>query len=864
MPSRARPARRTRTRARTSVSKDGSAAPLEEYRSKRDFSRTPEPAGSGKVVPRLYVIQKHAASRLHYDFRLELGDTLKSWALPKGPSIDPSVKRLVVHVEDHPVEYGSFEGVIPKGQYGGGTVMLWDIGRWEPIGDPEASYREGKLKFRLHGKRLRGVWNLVRMSGRLADGGKNWLLIKERDDVAIEKGGQEPIERFVTSVVTGRSMEEIGRQGDRVWGPDGERAGAPIDPASLPGARRGRPPPGFTPQLATLSKEVPRGEEWLHEIKLDGYRMLAFLSAGKVRLVTRNGNDWTDRFPSVARAVKNLRLQDGLLDGEVVALLPDGRSSFQLLQNALRNQDAGRIAYIVFDLPFYGGYDLRTVPLVERKHALATIVPRAGDAPVRYSDHVRGNGSDFFRQACRLHLEGIVSKQAEAPYESRHTRSWLKVKCASRQEFVIVGWTDPQGSRTGFGSLVLAHHDEQGRLVYSGKVGAGFDQRILADLSRKLARIACRDSPLDREPPAGEVRGVHWVKPRIVSEVEFTEWTADGRLRHPSFVGLREDKRPGEVVREREIAPPAPRERAPAGSEVKANPGRTRVRLTHPDRVLWPELGLTKADLAAYYESVAELMLPHVVGRPLAIVRCPRGRSEPCFFQKHASSSLPKAIRGVPVGEKKGGAAHLMIDDLDGLLSLVQLGALEIHPWGARADRLERPDRVVFDLDPGPGIEWRQVVDAALGLRQTLASLALTSFVRTSGGKGLHVLLPLERRTSWDDLKAFARGVAEELVRKDPKRYVATASKARREKRIFIDWLRNARGATAIAPYSTRAREGAPVAAPLAWEELGKIRKSDAFDVRGMQERIARRGVPWAGFFSVRQRIGTSLLDQQG
>jgi bifunctional non-homologous end joining protein LigD len=790
-------------------------ADLAAYRRKRNFAVTKEPRGGRAAGSRLFVIQKHAASRLHYDFRLELDGTLKSWAVPKGPSVDPSAKRLAVHVEDHPIEYGSFEGVIPKGEYGGGTVMLWDRGRWEPVGDARSSYRKGRLKFRLHGEKLRGIWNLVRMTGPASEDGKNWLLIKDRDDDA---GGNEPTESKEKSVATGRSMDSIAR--GRVRRPN------------APEAHRGKAPSGFSPQLATLASEAPEGDDWLHEIKLDGYRILAFVAGGRVRLQSRNGLDWSARFPQVVRAVHKLPMKDAVIDGEVVALRPDGTSDFQQLQNVMRSKEPANIAYFAFDLPFYAGNDLRALPLAERKSVLAGLLAGAGSGVVRFSEHFRGDGENVLKHACGLGLEGIVSKRADAPYESRRSATWLKVKCSSRQEFIIAGWTDPRGARHGFGSLLLAHHDAEGRLVYSGKVGTGFNNALLAGLSRRLRAIERRSHPLDLPPPQSQTRGAHWVRPAIVVEIEFTEWTKDGRLRHPSFVGLREDKAPAKVVREipRKGATPAPRYGA---------------RLTHPDRVLWPDAKITKAGLAAYYESVAGLMLPHVVGRPLAIVRCPEGLGSPCFFQKHPSSKTSE---------------HLTVEDLDGLISLVQMGALEIHPWGAATERLDRPDRLIFDLDPGPGVTWAHVVEGALAIRDRLAAAELRSFVRTSGGKGLHVVSPLARRTSWDDLKSFARGVAEELAHDRPARYVAAAAKSRRRGRIFIDWLRNGEGATAVASYSTRARPGAPVATPLRWDELAAIGGGDAFTVASMAKRLAEAGDAWPDFFSLKQSIAASAI----
>jgi bifunctional non-homologous end joining protein LigD len=780
-------------------------ASLAEYRRKRDFAATREPRGGRASSGRSYIVQKHAASRLHYDFRLELDGTLKSWAVPKGPSVAPGAKRLAVHVEDHPVEYGAFEGVIPKGEYGGGTVMLWDRGTWEPIGDARSSYREGKLKFRLHGERLQGVWNLVRMAG---ENGKNWLLIKDRDEGA---GKREPTVREITSVASGRTMEAIGQDRRRVW--SSKRSERQV---GLAGARKGHATLAFTPQLATLAKEVPAGDGWIHEIKLDGYRILAFVAGKRVKLISRNGKDWTDVFPEIARAVAKLGLKEGVLDGEVVALRPDGLSDFQMLQNRMRAHDDASIVYYVFDLPFYAGQDLRDVPLIERKQVLAGVVPAGGGGAIRFADHVRGNGAKVFDQAKKLALEGIVSKRADAPYRSKRAPTWLKIKCAARQELVVVGWTDPQGARTEFGSLLLAYHDDAGRLVYAGKVGTGFGDALRRDLGRRLRRLAVKRSPL-----GVAVRGAHWVRPALVAEVTFTEWTSDGRLRHPAFVGLREDKAAQGVVREA-----APRT-APS------------VRLTNPDRVYWPEAKITKADLAAYYESVADLVLPHVAGRHLAIVRCPDGRTKPCFFQKHASA---------------GSAAHLRIADLDGLLGLVQIGALEIHPWGARAGNPEHPDRLVLDLDPGKGVAWKDVVATALALRERLEADGLRSFVRTSGGKGLHVVAPLSGAT-WEALRGYTRGIAEEFVRRSPDRFIATSTKAKRAGRIFIDWQRNGRGATAIASYSTRARPGAPVAAPLTWKELPRIRSGDAVRLKDVKRRLARSGDPWTGFFKVRQSL---------
>jgi len=842
------PRRQTAARpAKTARSKPRRPA-LAEYHRKRDFDKTSEPAGGSADKPLLYVIQKHAASRLHFDFRLELGGTLKSWAVPKGPSLDPNEKRLAVHVEDHPIEYGDFEGTIPKGQYGGGTVMLWDRGHWEPTGgkDPQVAYGHGHLEFRLHGERLRGAWMLVQMKGKAAEGGKNWLLIKRSDAQARGKP-EEPVDTELTSVTTGRAMDGIAKGLPAVRPKRAAAAG--LGPSALPGAKRAALPSSLAPQLATLADEVPADDGWIHEIKFDGYRMLAFVRDGRVKLVSRTANDWTRKFPNVVERLSALPVKTALLDGEMIALRPDGKSSFQDLQHALHEGRTARVVYQVFDLLHLDGYDLTRLPLLERKQALATLLARnTKEGVVRYTDHVAGRGPEVYQQACRLGLEGIVSKQAAGAYANRRTRSWLKVKCTLRQEFVVVGFTDPQGARTGLGALLVGYHDENGRLTYGGKVGTGFDTRTLRDLSKRFAKLAVRESPLQAPAPKSETRGAHWVRPEMVVEVQFAEWTSDNRLRHPTFLGIREDKQPSEVRRERAARPSA---EAPAQAPTRAST----VRLTHPERVLWPELPFTKQQLADYYESVAGVMLPQLVDRPLAVVRCPQGRTASCFFQKNWTRTLPKSVRRVNVGAGGKGPAHMTIHDLDGLIGLVQIGALEIHPWTARGDRVERPDRIVFDLDPDSGVPWNEVVDAALALRARLATAGLTSFPRTTGGKGLHVVLPIARRASWDDVKAFTRGIAEEMVRCHPRRYVSVASKAARKGKIFLDWLRNTRGATAIASYSTRAREGAPVATPLTWEELTTIQGGDAFDVRSVPERVRKVRDPWPGFDSLEQSL---------
>jgi bifunctional non-homologous end joining protein LigD len=704
--------------------------PLDEYRRKRDFKKTPEPDG-GTVAEAggFYCIQHHHARREHYDFRIELDGVLKSWAVPKGPSLDPEEKRLAVHVEDHPLEYGYFEGVIPAGEYGAGDVLLWDIGHWEPIGDPHDGYRKGKLKFTLRGEKLRGGWTLARMGGKAGEGGKNWLLLKERDAEA------KPL-----------------TEGDVLQ----ER------PESVHGLRRVPLPERIELQLATAAEQAPEGDGWLHEIKYDGYRALCRLEGGTARLFTRAGLDWTARFHGVGEAVAALPTDGAFLDGEIVVFGDDGRSSFEALQEALAGSTRTPLTYVVFDLLFEDGVDLREQPLERRKARLASLLRRApGSGVLRYGDHVVGRGPSFFREACAHGLEGIVSKRRDAPWRPGRTGDWLKVRCGQRQEVVIGGFTDPGGStRGGLGALLVGVHDD-GRLVYAGRVGTGFSMATLDRLRAQLGAIERKTSPFapfDDVPP-----GTHWVEPNLVAEVTFTNWTRDGRMRHPVFVGLREDKPPNEVVRETpaRTAAKAAKAAKPAAKAPKAAPTGRRpdaptsvegVRLTHPDRALWPEVGVTKLELARYYVAVADWILPHVAGRPLSLVRGPRGWSGTTFFQKHRTDGLPDAIRSVDVAdeEDEGPVPHVMIEDTAGLVALVQIDVLEIHPWGARADRIEKPDRVVFDLDPDEGLPWAAVVAGARAVRLRLETLGLDCVVKTTGGKGLHVVVALARRHGWE------------------------------------------------------------------------------------------------------------------
>lgn len=853
---------------------------LETYRAKRDFTRTSEPAGEARPRKgkRAYLIQKHEARNLHFDFRLEYEGVLKSWAVPRGPSMDPADKRLAVRTEDHPVEYGKFEGVIPKGQYGGGTVMLWDVGTWTPIGDPEEGFREGKLKFELHGKRIKGAFALIRLrsdTGR-KQGKENWLLIKERDEHARENG-QSLIEDEWTSVRSGRPMDEIA-ESDAVWHSNksakenadalkpvvrrapGRRAPRTASRApsrtAVPKKKKKRkrvgPPsrlPSFVaPQLATLVDAPPDGADWLHEIKYDGYRAIAAKADDRVRLYTRSGLDWTEKFAAVIPALEDLPCDSVLLDGEIAVADRRGHTDFGALQDALA-EGRGGYSYYVFDLLELNGENLRVASLRERKRSLAALLAkRTGNGGILYSDHLAGNGAKMYARACDLHLEGIISKRADAPYRSGRTTAWLKSKCGNEQEFVIIGWRPSDKKGRPFSSLLLAVKDD-GELRYAGRVGTGYsEQRLddLADLFRKLART----SPAAKNVPASVVRHARFIEPELVAEVEFRGWTREGLIRQGAFKGLRSDKPASTIVRETPMAKAkAVRRTAPAkdGGETETIEG---VRVTHPDRILFPDQGITKRELIQHYVEVADLMLPHIVRRPISLVRCPRGAEKDCFFQKHASPGWPDEFKTVRIKEKSGTDDYLYIEDLQGLVASVQMGAIELHLWGCHVANVEKPDRMIFDLDPDEGLSFGSVREAALELRQRLKKLKLESFPMATGGKGIHVVVPLKPKHSWEQHRDFAEAMARLMAADDPARFVATMSKAKRKGKIFADYLRNTRGATAIAPYSSRARKGAYFAVPLSWAALAKAKDAHPLTIGDKP-----RGDPWKDYAKIGQTL---------
>ncbi|PYE87871.1 DNA ligase D [Phyllobacterium leguminum] len=824
-------------------------AGLATYRTKRNFEVTPEPKGhKARAAGNAYVIQKHAARRLHYDLRLELDGILKSWAVTRGPSLVPGEKRLAVEVEDHPLEYGDFEGTIPKGEYGGGTVIVWDRGTWTPIGDPEKGLAKGHLEFELHGEKLSGRWHLIRMAHRPGEKRNNWLLIKGEDEAARPEDAPDILKERPESVKTGRVVEEVSGEAPGWSSKTGkierdEPEEELPDPSKIKGAKKASLPDFIEPALATLETKPPSGAGWLHEIKFDGYRLEARIEAGRVKLLTRSGLDWTKKFgPEIIEALRDLPVGTALIDGELVVETEAGASDFSALQADLSARRTDRFAFYAFDLLYLDGYDLRALPLTKRKKMLEEIVGTVA-GKIRYSSDFEAEGGVVLQSACRLGLEGIVSKRRDAPYRSGRSRDWIKAKCILRQEFVIGGYVPSSTSRKAIGSLVLGYY-EDGKLKHVGRVGTGFTATLAEDLYRRLERIREPSSPFAERLTAEEARGVRYVRPVDVAEVEFRSWTAGGNIRHASFRGLREDKPAESVVRETSGVRPPP------ATEGSLRAGETKVRLTHPDRIYWPGEGVTKQGLADYYTQVWSHIEPFVAGRALALVRCPEGIDGNSFFQKHAWKGLDRNIVLVKDPKDKSGESLISIDSLDGLIGLVQGAALEIHPWGSTVKDWERPDMIIMDLDPGEGVAWNAVIDAALEVRERLDAAGLHPFLKTSGGKGLHVVAPLEPKANWTAVKAFTKSIADAMAADSPKRYVSTITKSKRRGKILIDYLRNQRGATAIAPYSTRARPGAAVSAPLGWEELSPDIGPAYFTVLNMPTRLAAlRDDPWESFW---------------
>jgi bifunctional non-homologous end joining protein LigD len=818
---------------------------LDAYKRKRDFKQSPEPAGEiGSSSDELsFVVQKHAARRLHYDFRLELDGTLKSWAVPKGPSLDPADKRMAVEVEDHPLSYGDFEGVIPEGHYGAGSVIVWDRGTWSPLGDARKGYREGRLKFELHGEKLHGGFTLVRMKKRDDERQTAWLLIKERDDEARPSSEFDVVEELPDSVLARKPPSSRRTPGSTA------RKRAAVDP----GVRRGdKLPLTLSPQLATLVSEVPPGDDWLYEIKFDGYRVLTRIDGDDVRCFTRNGHDWSHRMPHLVKAIQALNIGWGWLDGEIVVAGPNGTPDFQALQNAFDAHSTQGIQYFVFDLPFHDGHDLRGLPLRERRDRLAALVGQKKGEAVQFSAAFDEDPKKLLASAQKAGLEGLIGKRGDSTYHARRSTDWIKLKVSARQEFVIGGFTDPQGSRSGFGSLLLGIHNDKGELRYAGNVGTGFNEAVLAKLRAQLDKLEIDASAfVDAPARVGTVKLVkpHWVKPKLIAEVSFAQWTRSGHVRQAVFHGLRSDKPPERITKEVPKEIPKKVDEAPA---MKLPP---KFRVTHPERVIDKQSGITKGELVAYYAQVADVMLPHLKQRPVSLMRAPDGVAGEQFFQKHAEG---RALANVDTLSRDLYPSHdplLAISDALGLLSAAQMNVIEFHTWNATTRAMDRPDRMVFDLDPGEGVAWAQVREGTQLLKAFLDELGVKCFLKTSGGKGLHVVAPLTPKFDWDTVKDFSQAVVAHMAEVIPQRFVAKSGPKNRVGKIFIDYLRNGLGATTVSAWSARARPGLGVSVPLAWDELAGLTSAAQWTVQNIAERLSVGNAPWADYTASRQNL---------
>ncbi|MBN8749370.1 Multifunctional non-homologous end joining protein LigD [Xylophilus ampelinus] len=829
----------------------GSAAEraLADYRRNRDFAATPEPAEGGDpaVDGWAFVVQKHDASHLHYDFRLELDGTLKSWAVPKGPCLDPSVKRMAVEVEDHPLAYGGFEGTIPEGHYGAGTVIVWDRGTWWPEGDARRGLKAGKLKFELRGEKLKGHWTLVRMKARGNEKKPAWLLIKEKDAQA------RPLDDYDVEAEAPDSV--LARR------PSPARKAAAAAPAKAKAVRapKARLPAELAPQLATLATSPPgHPEDWLWELKFDGYRLLMrFDAEGRVRCFTRNGLDWTSRVPELAKALQSLKLRSSWLDGEIGVENAQGAPDFQALQNAFDRHATGGIVCWLFDAPFLEGRDLRDLPVQARREALSHKLDGRAAPALRFSEAFDASPADLLASSARIGFEGIIGKRRDAPYVSRRSADWIKLKNHRRQEFVIGGYTAPKGSRQGFGALLLGVHDAQGRLRYAGNVGTGFDAQRLADVHARLRRIDTDTCPFDPRPTGLRAGTVQWVRPRLVAEVEFGEWTRDDRVRQAVFHGLRTDKPPRQIVREHAQPVDAP---AMPASTSSSMPARTAaksggLRITNADRVIDKASGTTKGDLVRYYADVAPLMLPHLKGRPVSLVRAPEGVGGELFFQKHAQHTELPGVKLLDPALDRDHDPLLQIDTARGLLSAAQMNTLEFHTWNGTSSKLDTPDRMTFDLDPGEGVGWPHMQEAALLVRTLLDELGLAGFLKTSGGKGLHVVVPIRRQHGWDTVKDFSRAVVAHLAQTIPERFVVKSGPKNRVGKIFVDYLRNGFGATTVSAWSVRARPGLGVSVPVGWDELPELTAGAQWTLADARTRFETGNAPWEGMERARKGL---------
>ena len=847
--------------------------PLEEYRRKRTFASTPEPQGG--ETPDVgnqwrFGVQKHDASRLHYDLRLELNGVLLSWAIPKGPSLDWDKKRLAIHVEDHPIEYLEFEGVIPAHEYGGGTVMVWDLGHWTPRENAEQDYAKGELKFDLAGSKLTGGFMLKRLDHR---GDNQWLLIKEKDSSMRETADFDVLREMPNSVITDRSLEEIAADRDAIWSTAGsEKEPYVLDTARYPKAKPANIPSLIRPCLPTASRQAPTGDKWVHEIKYDGYRMLCRIEDGGARFFSRAGKDWTGKLKSLARVMGQMPVESVVLDGEVVMMTEEGVSSFQALQNRIGAGKDTELRYYLFDILYLNGHKLSGLPLLDRKQILGELVEANGSSQrIVFSEHLVGDGPTIFHSACKLGVEGIVSKRVDKRYAEGRFEFWLKTKCLLSREYLVGGFTPPTASRKGIGAILLGIPTDDDKLHFAGKVGTGFTHQTLIELREALDKIKIPKSPFCNLNRRTADKGTMWVEPKLIAEIEFGGWTGDGLIRFGSFRGLREDVRvdeldstlppsksdTGELPSEQITSPTfAKPEDVRANAQLEMPEELSQVRLSSPDRVVYPDMGITKLGVAIYYAQVGRWMLREIIGRPVSLLRCPGGVAETCFFQKRAPQGLHESVERIELPTSDGTKMYMVVHDLVGLLSLVQFGVLEFHVSGARADKFGKPDRLVIDLDPDEGLPFAQTKQAAIEIRDWLSDAGLASFLKTTGGKGLHVVVPIRRRHAWEETKKFCVAIAEMFERKSPKKYTTNPSKRARRGKILIDALRNTRGATSVAAYSTRAKKSASVSVPIPWTELEGLPSSDGMSLQAVLTRLADQADdPWAQIDEVEQSV---------
>jgi bifunctional non-homologous end joining protein LigD len=832
--------------------------PLKVYKSKRNFSITTEPAEGGQAGQDAlsFVIQKHWASRLHYDFRLELDGTMKSWAVPKGPSYDPKDKRMAVHVEDHPISYSDFEGTIPEKQYGAGKVIIWDKGTWQPLDDPHTGYDKGNLKFEMHGHKMHGKWALIRMKGK-GEKQEPWLLIKEKDELA------RPADEF--SVI-----DEMPDSVKALPMPGAKQKAAKKAAVKKAAVKKGAPPEGalkaalpdsFSPELATLVDKPPSNpEDWIFEIKFDGYRLLARVQGMDIKLFTRNGHDWTHKLSTLHKALLKARLPDGWYDGEIVVHDENGRPNFGLLQLAFDGSDTAQIVFFIFDAPFLNGFDIRDVPLEERRAALKLVLEKAGNDTLRFSEEFGTSPDELVVAACKLGLEGVIGKRRDSRYVQRRSPEWIKLKCGQRQEFVIGGFTDPQGARTGIGSLLLGTHDDKGVLRYAGNVGSGFNEATLRDLKKKLDALATDESPFPPKAVAG--RKHHWVKPKLIAEVSFAEWTSSGSVRHAVFQGLRDDKPAKGIGREKakhvedivqtRTEPAAPQGKLPAS-----------LKITNGDRLIDEQSGMTKLDLVRYYALVGSLMMEHLKGRPVSLVRAPAGVGGELFFQKHADVGKLPGMKQMDQALDPDHPPMLEVGTAGGILSAAQFNVVEFHTQNATGKAYDAPNRMVFDLDPGEGVEWKTMQEAAQLMHAFLDELGLPSFLKTSGGKGLHVVVPIKGGLDWETVKDFSQAIVRHLATALPDRFAFKSGPKNRVGKIFIDYLRNGQGATTACAWSARVRPGLGISVPVAWDELGALKSGDQWNVKNAHTRLDRGNEPWAGYAKAAKTL-TAAMKKMG